>query len=174
MHVNRFTHELLGHDLRSLGKSSRVFNLVNNQESFDELFELIFHHERPVVMKAADAVEKITSKHRHYLNSHKKQLFRILQSADHKELKWHIAQLITRIDLNQKEFEAVWNMLAYWVRNKNESKIVRVNSLQGLCDLSLQHPEYRKDFEIIMKIVEREPVPSLQARIRKIRKQMKD
>lgn len=172
MRTNRFTHELLGHDLRSLGKTSKLLAAINDKESFDELFELIFHHERPLVMKAVDAVEKITSKHPEYLNPHKRQLLNILKSADHKELKWHIAQLVTRIELSKKEREDVWNKLTYWVLNKNESKIVRVNALQGLFDLSVQHPEYLKDFVIVMKSIEHEPIPSIQARIRRLKKSM--
>jgi len=172
MRTNRFIHELLGNDLRSLGKSSSVLTAVNDQESFDELFELIFHHERPLVMRSVDAVEKITSKHPEYLNPHKRQLLNILKSADHKELKWHIAQLITRIELNKKELENVWHILVYWALNKNESKIVRVNSLQGLFDLSIQHAELRKDFAGVIKRMERELIPSIQARVRKLKKTM--
>ena len=170
MNTNRFVHELLGTDLRSLGKSNTIVKSVNDQESFDELFELIFHHERPLVMRAVDVVEKITLKKRNFLNPHKGQLLSILKSADHKELKWHIAQLVTRIDLSKKELEDVWHILAYWALNKNESKIVRVNSLQGLFDLSAQHPELLKDFEGVMKSLEHELIPSIQARIRKLKK----
>jgi hypothetical protein len=97
------------------------------------------------------------------------QLLRVLKSADHKELKWHIAQLIPRVDLDRKELKEVWHILTYWTQNKNESKIVRVNSLQGLFDLSMRHPEFREDFETTMGSIEHEMVPSIQARIRQIK-----
>jgi hypothetical protein len=170
MDPNNFAHLLLGKDLRTIKQNKFVIRSVNDQKSFDELFRLIFHHERTLVMRAADAVEKLTVKHPEYLKPHKTKLLGALKSADHKELKWHIAQLITRVDLNGKELADVWHILSYWTKNRNESKIVRVNSLQGLFDLSRRHPEFKSDFGRTVASIEHEMIPSIQARIRRIRK----
>lgn len=121
-------------------------------------------------MRAADAVEKITIRNKHYLEPHKDQLLAILKSADHKELKWHIAQLLPRTALSKNELEDVWHKLNYWALNKHESKIVRVNALQGLFDLSTTHPVLQESFRHTLKALEHEPIPSLQARIRKLKK----
>ena len=172
MSINRFTQELLGSDLRSLGRVSEVVKMVIDQKSFDELFNLVFHTERLLVMRAVDAVEKITVKHQYYLVPHKRQLLSILRSADHKELKWHIAQLVTRIKLNKDELADVWHILTYWTLNKNESKIVRVNSLQGLFDLSKQYPRLQHEFMRVLLQVQREMIPSIQSRVRKIKRLM--
>lgn len=165
-----FTHLLLGKDLRTIRKNNVIIELVEDQQSFDELFSLVFHHERTLVMRAADAVEKITRKHPDYLIAHKNQLLALLQSSDHKELKWHLAQLITRTRLSIEELDTVWNSLKYWVLNPNESKIVRVNALQGLYDLTIKHVSFKEDFNTIMHSLEHDQIPSLQARIRKLRK----
>jgi len=170
MGENSFTHLLLGKERRKLKNDSIVLSSVHDQRSFDELFSLIFHYERPLVMRAADAVEKITRRQRNYLAPHKGQLLSVLKSADHKELKWHIAQLISRIALDKKELEDVWHTLQYWALNPNESKIVRVNSLQGLFDLCKDHPVFKTDFGEILARMEHELVPSIQARIRKLKK----
>lgn len=164
-----FTQLLLGHDLRKLKNVQNVLNAVYDQKSFDELFGLIFHHERPLVMRAADAVEKITAKNKDYLKPHKPQLMAILGSADHKELKWHIAQLLPRLPLTDAELEDVWHKLTYWALNKNESKIVRVNALQGLFDLSQQYPHLHEDLSKTMALMEHEMIPSIQARLRKLK-----
>jgi hypothetical protein len=161
---------LLGRDLRKLGKNNLVVRAVNDQQSFDELFALIFHHERPLVLRAIDAVEKITLKRPEYLRPHKGQLMSVLKSADHKELKWHIAQLIPRIELSKIELIDVQHILAYWALNRNESKIVRVNALQGLFDLSKTHPEVKEDLAKVMSNLEQELIPSLQARLKRIKK----
>jgi hypothetical protein len=170
MDANNFAHLLLGKDLRTLKQNSIVVSSVNDQKTFDVLFRLIFHPERSLVMRAADAIEKITVKHPEYLRLHKSQLLRVLKGAEHKELKWHVAQLIPRVDLNRKELEHVWAILTHWTKNKDESRIVRVNSLQGLFDLSKRYPEFRNDFDKTVASIEREVVPSLLARIRRIRK----
>ena len=160
---------LLGKDLRTIRQNGVVVNSIHDQHSFDELFSLVFHHERPLVMRAIDAVEKVTSKRPEFLMVHKSQLLEILNSADHKELKWHIAQLIPRIDLTTAELKDVWNKFAYWALNKTESKIVRVNALQGLFDLSKVNRELKDDFEKIISAMEHEMIPSIQARIRKLK-----
>ncbi len=165
-----FTRLLLGNDLRRLKNAQRVLEAVTDQKSFDQLFGLIFHRERPLVMRAADAIEKITIEKKEYLAPHKDQLMAILRSADHIELKWHLAQLLPRLTLSPQEIADVWHRLTYWALNRNESKIVRVNALQGLFDISRLHPEWKKDFAQTIAAVEREPIPSLQARIRKLRR----
>jgi hypothetical protein len=163
-----FAHLLLGKDLRKLKNNKKVLEAVRDQKSFDKLFGLIFHHERPLVMRAADAVEKITLKHTEYLAPHKDQLLRALKSSDHKELKWHIAQLMPRITLTPPELEDVWHSLTYWARNPNESKIVRVNALQGLFDIAINFPHLKNEFKQTTHEVSHEPIPSLQARIKKL------
>jgi uncharacterized protein with von Willebrand factor type A (vWA) domain len=170
MNKEEFTHLLLGKDLRTIRQNSIVVHSVQDQQTFDELFRLVFHHERPLVMRAVDAVEKITSRHPEFLIPHKLQLLSVLKSADHKELKWHIAQLVPRIDLTHEELSDVWHTLAFWALNKNESKIVRVNALQGLFDLSKEKPDLKAEFNRIISAIEHEMIPSIQARIRKLRK----
>lgn len=169
MTKQNFTNLLLGKDLRTIKQNSIVVRAVSDQNSFDELFSLVFHRERPLVLRAVDAVEKVTSKKPEYLIPHKEQLLAVLKSADHKELKWHIAQLIPRVELDKRELAEVWHILTYWALNKNESKIVRVNSLQGLWDLSKLHPEFKKDLDKTIQTMEHELIPSIQARIRKIK-----
>jgi hypothetical protein len=169
-----FAHLLLGKDRRTIGKADNVVQLVVNQASFDELFALLFHHERTLVMRAADAVEKVTRKHTEFLVPHKMQLLSLLQSAIHLELKWHIAQLIPRLPLDPHELQEVWSILSYWAKNPNESKIVRVNSLQGLYEISSNNPAFKKNLVSIIDTVDHELIPSLKARIKKLRKLLDD
>lgn len=169
-----FAHLLLGKDRRTIGKADHVVQLVVDQPSFDELFSLLFHHERTLVMRAADAVEKITHKHKEFLVPHKMQLLSLLNSAIHIELKWHIAQLVPRLPLDPHEIKEVWSILSYWAQNPNESKIVRVNSLQGLFDLTRNTPAFKNSLLSILDTIEHEPIPSLKARIKKLRKLLGD
>jgi hypothetical protein len=165
-----FTVLLLGKDLRSIARTNEVVRAVVNQESFDELFNLLLHHERLLVMRAADGIEKVTIHHPEFLAPHKKQLLSLLHSSIHKELKWHMALLVSRVSLTDDELKEVWGILSYWVRNPNESKIVRVNSLQGMYEMTEKYTALKPLFDEIVRDVEHEPIPSLQARIKKLRK----
>jgi hypothetical protein len=123
-------------------------------------------------MRAADAVEKVTLRRGNFLEPHKEQLLSLLKSAVNKELKWHVAQLVPRLPLTDEERDEVWKVLSYWAQNPNESKIVRVNSLQGLFDLSLQTPARKHDLLIVLDKLEHERIPSVQARTKKLRKML--
>lgn len=165
-----FAPLLLGRDLRSISRSREVVRSVTDQQDFDELFNLLLHHERLLVMRAADAIEKITATNRKFLAPHKKQLLTLLKSTVHLELKWHLALLVSRLDLGADELREVWGNLTYWALNPNESKIVRVNALQGLFELSGQFPVFSDSFQHILRMLEHEQIPSLQARIKRLRK----
>jgi len=68
-----------------------------SQHDFDELFKLLFHADRLIVMRAADMIEKITVRDSLYLTSHKIEIFDLCEIAQNKELKWHLALLLPRL-----------------------------------------------------------------------------
>lgn len=165
-----FSKLLLDSDLRTLRRNRIVVEKVKDQESFDELFALVFHQEHTLVLRAIKAVEEITLKHPELLLVHKNQLVGALKSAGHKELKWHIAQLITRIELSAIEVTEVRHVLLYWALNRNESKIVRVNALQGLFDLSQKYVDVKPDLLTAIAAMEHEVIPSIKARLKRLKK----
>ncbi len=171
------TNKLKGGDLRSLGKTSVVVSGISNQREFDNLFIGLFDADRLVVMRSADAIEKVTQENPEYLETHKEELLKLFQSANHIELKWHLAQLIPRLvlrlKLNEEETGMVWDKLTQWALDKCGSRIVRVNSIQGLFDIQRKFPELKKDFTDTLLKLDRETITSIVARIKKLRKEMK-
>jgi hypothetical protein len=167
--MTSFEELLQGGDLRSIGQSNRLVELVDSKDKFDQLFRLLFHPDRKIVMRAADAIEKITITKPDYLNAHESEIINLCGEAQNKELKWHLAQLMPRLDLSEQDIKKAWQTLSVWARAENESRIVRVNALQALFDLSKQNQDFRHDFESILSTLEKENIPSLNARIRKLR-----
>lgn len=82
----KFVKLLSGGDLRSIGKSNSIVPKVKNQNDFDELFKCLFHKDRIVVMRAADAIEKITVSNPLYLIKHKKKIIELPISLRTKNL----------------------------------------------------------------------------------------
>ena len=167
--MNQFIDILKGGDLRSTGQSNKVVSLIKNQESFDELFKEIFNADRIVVMRTADAIEKITLNHPEYLRHHNQDILQLCNTAKNIELKWHLALLVSRLSLTKIEIGSVWQTLTSWATDPNESKIVRVNSMQGLFNLLTQHKELKQDFNLTVNKIEEENIPSINARIRKLK-----
>ena len=161
-----------GDDLRSIGKSNSVVKLIASQSGFDELFEMLFHPNRIIVMRAADAVEKITVGNPEYLIKHKRKILKLIGSAGNKELMWHLALLIPRLHFNKNVLDEVCSTLTKWLKDKTNSRIVRVNSLQGLFEIAKKNPAMMKKFILLLNSISAENVPSLNARVRMIRKQL--
>lgn len=155
-----------GGDLRSLEKSSELIREITTQKDFDRLFKFVFSGNRLVAMRAIDIVEKLLATKPLYIQSHKKEMFALIKANQHKEIKWHLALILPRIKLNKKEIGLVWQYLTAWSLDTFNSKIVRVNSVQGLFDLLKQEPLLKQDFLLTMQELEREQVPSINARIR--------
>lgn len=166
--MQTFAKILSGGDLRSIGKSNEAVQQIKDQMSFDKLFSCIFHEDRLVVMRSADAIEKITIEHPEYLFKHKNKLLELSSVAENKELKWHLALLLPRIKLNFTESRKALNILKQWVMNKEESKIVRVNSVQGLFELSQKHKNFTNELKAVIHELRKENIPSLNSRIKKL------
>ena len=166
--MNKFQEILKGGDLRSIGKANEIVTMVNTQNDFDELFIGLNHSDRKVVMRTADAIEKITLDKSDYLQKHKTELLNLCQIAKDIELKWHLVLLVSRLSLTKKELGNTWDLLTKWATDKKESKIVRVNSIQGLFNLLQQNHELSQDFNLTLSEIEKEKIPSLNARIKKL------
>lgn len=121
-------------------------------------------------MHAADAIEKLTISKPRYLKKHKKKIIDLFNSAKNKELKWHLALLIPRLPLNTLEFGKAWDSLTMWAKDKANSRIVRLNAFQSLFEMTKLEPELTEDMFLTFLELEQENIPSINARIRIIRK----
>jgi hypothetical protein len=167
---NELITYLKGGDLRSIAKVEKLLPLIKTQSDFDELFKYLFAKNRLVVMRTADALEKITTTKPEFLLCHKKDIFNFINTTNDKEFKWHLSLMVSRLDLSIDELGKVWAELTKWAKNKKESRIVRVNSIQSLFDLAKQHKELEKDLNLTIQEIKRENIPSINARLRKLEK----
>lgn len=167
---NDTIYELLnGGDLRSISGANKVVKLIKNQEDFDILFNFLFDENRLIVMRASDSIEKITIRNAQYLDKHKNELLELFKASIDIEFKWHLALLVSRIKLNENELQEVFSLLKQWVLDKKESKIVRVNSLQALFEITKDNIEFKNDFDKIIDKVGKEKVLSINARIKNLK-----
>ncbi len=163
-------HYLKGGDLRSTGMVEQLLPFIKNQAKFDELFSHISNDDRIVTMRAVDAVEKLSATNPGLLAKHKAAILAMLDQSLHIEFKWHLALLVARLPLTTSETKQVWAKLIKWATDVSESKIVRVNALQAMAELSHNDQELKDNLIMLFERIEKENVPSLAARIRKLRK----
>jgi hypothetical protein len=157
---------LSGGDLRSIGKNKEIIRGVKDQAGFDEVFKFLYHRDNRFVLRAADAIEKISAAAPEYLDKHKMAILKLSSKVNEIGLQWHLALLLPRLKLTEQEFESAWTLLTHWALDKSNSRIVRVNSIQGLFEMIKLKKEKAGDFERLVATVESEQIPSLKARIR--------
>ena len=167
--MERFDKLLSGSDLRSIGRVNEVIPLIRTQHAFVQLFQLLYHHDRLVVMRAADVIEKVTTDKPEFLSTHILDIFSLSRIAAHKELKWHLAQLLSRITMDHDQMTVARSILHSWAADKDNSRIVRVNALQSLFELT----DNKTALLPFLNQLEKEEVPSISARIKQLQKQIR-
>ena len=164
--------KLKGNDRRSIGRSNEVVKEVfANPNLFGDLFEGMLSAAPIIRMRAADAVEKITSKHPELLQPYKSKIIQQVSKIEQQEVRWHVAQLFSRLLLTQRERCVVVGILYNFLKDK--SKIVRTFSMQALADIAEKDVELRAP--IIEKLVEltKTGSPAMKSRGKKVLAKLK-
>lgn len=167
--MKKFEKLLSGGDLRSIGQSNKVVSSIGSQGDFDKLFQCLYNDTRIIVSRAADAIEKVTVNHPEYLFKYKFNILELCESDTNIELTWHLALIVPRLNLIQKEVVNIWNILTGWASNTEGSRIVRVNAIQGLFEMLKQYPEFKESFQKLILDIKPEGISSINARIRKLK-----
>ena len=162
-------NKLRGGDLRSIGQVAEVIALAGDDPArFDALFAAMFNDEPVVQMRAADAVEKISQRNPHLLRPHKAALLGELPPGLRQEVYWHIPLMLTRLPLTGAELERAWAQTVDILHSGSKSRILVVNCLQGLADLSLQSGWRREEVAALIRAEMEVGSPAIRARGRKL------
>ena len=135
---------LKGNDLRSIGKSNEVVELVTSDpELFDEVFNGILHEDKVIRARCADAVEKVARKFPEYIQKRKTVILKNLKAYNQKEVIWHIASMLGVLKLTPKENKTAAAQLYKWLES-SDSIIVKVMCMQTLSDFALRDKKLLK------------------------------
>jgi|SRR6266852_9694903 predicted thioredoxin/glutaredoxin len=92
--------KLAGGDRRSIGKSNQVVaDVIHDPTLFGLVFNGMLSDDPLIRIRSADAIEKITVKHPEYLQLYKEKLIKHVATREQQEVRWHIAQMIPRLQL---------------------------------------------------------------------------
>lgn len=135
---------LTGNDLRSIGKSNEVVRLVTSDPIlFDEVFQGIFHEDKVVRARCADAIEKIAVRFPTMIQKKKTAILKNLYKFQQKEVMWHIALMIGYLKLSPKELVKAFDVLYKWL-NTSDSIIVKVACMQSLAIHAMKNKKLLK------------------------------
>jgi hypothetical protein len=158
---------LEGKDRRSIGAADRVAAIVSKDpKQFTALIAGMWSADSVVRMRAADAAEKVTRKRPSLLQAHKRELLGLLVEAREKELRWHLAAMIPRLNLNVAERGRVVEALIAYLEDR--SSIVKTFALQGLADLAAKEPSLTAAVVEKLREATRDGTAAMKARARKL------
>ncbi len=124
--------------MRSIAKSEEVVKyILKNPKAFGKLFDGKKDGDPVVMARSVDAVEKISRKNNQLLQRYsQKIIYEIAPNTKQKELRWHIVQMYSYLEINSKEKEDIIKLLLESLDDpKEKSKIVKVFCMQSLSDL---------------------------------------
>lgn len=165
-----FASLLSGGDLRSIGESDKVVAIVlKNQSLFGDLFKCLYSSDSVVRMRAADAIEKVTRRHPQLLQQYKVNLVDDISRVNQKEVQWHFAELITRVNLTASDLSQVVKILEENIQ-ASKSNIVRTFSIQAIYDLSQKYKHLTDKIHLILEKYKDDESPAVKSRVNKLRK----
>jgi hypothetical protein len=154
-------------DRRSIGKSNEVVaEVLADPSLFSVVFDGMLDADPVLRMRCADAIEKITGEHPEYLRPYKNRLLQEAVKIDQQEVRWHVAQLFSRLKLTPKERRATVEILRNYLNDK--SRIVKTFVMQALADIAAQDTGLRPAIIKQLKSLTRTGSPAMKARGKKL------
>lgn len=160
-------NKLGGGDRRSIGASDTVVaGILRDRTQFPQLIAGLSNTDRLVRMRCADASEKISRHHPDWLRPYQRTLIALAEHATEQELRWHLAQMLSRLDFSTHDRRRVEAILFTYLGD--ESRIVQAFALQALADLSKRSPPLRRRILPVLDDLRHTGSPAVRARARKI------
>jgi len=149
--MSKILQKLRGGDLRSIGRAEEVVqDILRCPSFFGEVFGGMLNDDPLIRMRSADALEKVSSKHPEYLKPYKTRLINEASKIKQQEVRWHVAQMFSRLEINDRERDRIIKILLSYI-DTSESKIVKTFSMQTLADLAKRDEAIRPQIIKILK-----------------------
>lgn len=158
---------LAGGDRRSIGRVPEIVATVQaNPTLLAELVAAMGDADPVVRMRAADAVEKATAAHPEWLAPYTAQLLGPLAAVPQQEVRWHVAQLLPRLALDDDRRQVAAGILFGYLDDR--SAIVRTCALDALTRLAAGDLELQARVVPALEAALRDGTPAERSRTRRL------
>ena len=159
--------DLAGGDRRSIGKADRVVKQIFKTPAlFGDVLRGFTHADPVIRMRCADVAEKVSSVHPEWLDPHKRVLLSFASTIQEKEVRWHMAQMLPRLELSPSERRRVAALLFNYL--EDASQIVKTFSMQALFEISENDARLRARVIPILRGAVRNGSPAARSRAKKL------
>ena len=169
--MNSMEKRLDGGDLRSIEQGNLVLeDLKKDPSLFNEVFTCLYSDNPVVRMHSADVIEKFTTRHPECLHPYKEKLLHEISTLNQKEVRWHICQIIPRLELNKNEIDHVFILFKKFL--KDTSSIVKTFAMQALFDLAQLNKDLLPEVKTIINSCLKKGTPAMKSRAKKLLSQL--
>lgn len=163
--MNNDIIELLSQgDKRTVGSVDRVLKILETQPGLVKVvLECLSSADEVLAMHAADCLEKYSRTQPENLQGHVSKLMKLMQVKPQQELRWHLAQILPRLELSSSDMETailVWGNDFY----NSKSSIVRTASLQAMADIVTKYPLAQSRFNDMLGFALEQGTAAMKAR----------
>src|SRR6476646_11310666 len=161
--MNPILQQLRGGDRRSVrGVPQVVRQVLADRKLFPVVFGGMTDADPLVRMRCSDAIEKSTAEHPEYLAPYRKRLIQLAEVAEQQEVRWHMAQLLSRIDWKASERRRVLRIMSVYL--KDPSSIVKTFAMQTMADMAAQDSRLCAPIVEKLKSLTRNGTPAMKCR----------
>jgi hypothetical protein len=129
-----------GGDRRSIGGAEQASALIAaDPVLFGAAVDLMLDANPVIRGRSADAVEKASRRAASLLQPHKERFLSTLAAIEQQEVKWHLLQILPRLDLSMPERETATAIADRALHH--ESRIVQAEALSALFSLAGADPK---------------------------------
>jgi len=165
--MKNVTNRLRGGDRRSIGRSDEIARQMSTSSKlFAQVFSELSHSDPVIRMRAADAIEKASALNPKLIQPYKREILNTIAAIPQQEVRWHVAQIIPRLQLTPKERDHAVSILFDYLEDK--SRIVKTFAMQALADLAQGDPRLRKRALPVIEFLTASGSPAMRARGRKL------
>ena len=144
--------------------------LVTNPRKAWQVVECLWDENAGVANRAADALERASSRRPEILARWKDALLDRMLDAEENKLRWNLALMIWRTPLTDADAARAAGVLRTWLDDK--SSIVKTSAMHGLAGLTLWDRSLLPEILDMLRILSRSGTPAMRARGRILLKSM--
>jgi hypothetical protein len=144
--------------------------LLTSPRKIGQVVECLWDEDAGVANRAADALERASSRRPEILARWKDALLDRMLDAEENKLRWNLALMVWRTPLNEADTTRAAAVLRTWLDDK--SSIVKTSAMHGLAGLTLWDRSMLPEVLDMLRILSRSGTPAMRARGRILLKSM--
>lgn len=161
------------------GRSPEIAELVlAKPQKVGQLIECLWDEDAGVANRAADALERATCHRPQLAQAWKNELIGLMAEAEQNKLRWNLALLVPRLELDVTEARRAATVLRTYLDDQNSivksGSIVKTAAMHGLAGLTRHDPESLPEVLDMLRLLSRSGTPAMRARGRILLKQLEN